>query len=126
MVTTRSGPETWTRVCGSGFGLTEAAVVCAELDCGSVSELHQEALFSEGKSFHCDGAEASLTKCESSEKTLCSSAVNLTCSGNSTVCTAESDVNKIKLRTKKRIGRPLVKLTATVSSRRKDKNTDRK
>uniref|UniRef100_A0A8C6WFZ8 SRCR domain-containing protein n=1 Tax=Neogobius melanostomus TaxID=47308 RepID=A0A8C6WFZ8_9GOBI len=76
----------WSSVCGRGFGLTEAAVVCAELDCGAVSELHQGALFTEGpavgRSFHCDGAETSLKECESSE-TRCSAAANLTCSGNS-------------------------------------------
>ena len=82
----QSGAEvkapSWSSVCGSHFSLHEAAVVCAELDCGAVSELHQGTKLTKGSSFHCEGAETSLTDCESSEETDCSTAATLTCSGN--------------------------------------------
>uniref|UniRef100_A0A8C6WWG6 Scavenger receptor cysteine-rich type 1 protein M130-like n=1 Tax=Neogobius melanostomus TaxID=47308 RepID=A0A8C6WWG6_9GOBI len=75
--------QSWGNVCARDFGLTEAAVVCEELDCGAVSELHQGELFTESPalswSFHCDGEETSLKECESSA-TRCSTAANLTCS----------------------------------------------
>ncbi|XP_016303084.1 soluble scavenger receptor cysteine-rich domain-containing protein SSC5D-like [Sinocyclocheilus anshuiensis] len=63
----------WGTVCDNGWGLTDAAVVCKELDCGKVIEAKSAAYFGPGvgpvwiDDAQCTGSEASLVNCTSTK-----------------------------------------------------------
>ncbi|XP_056089494.1 deleted in malignant brain tumors 1 protein-like [Rhinichthys klamathensis goyatoka] len=62
---------TWGTVCDDGWDLSDAAVVCKELDCGNVIEANSAAYFGQGSgpvwmgAAQCTGIEASLINCTS-------------------------------------------------------------
>ncbi|KAI2645399.1 Deleted in malignant brain tumors 1 protein [Labeo rohita] len=63
----------WGTVCDNGWDLTDAEVVCKELDCGSVIEAQSAAYFGPGvgpvwiDGAQCTGSEASLVNCTSTK-----------------------------------------------------------
>ncbi|KAI7792162.1 putative deleted in malignant brain tumors 1 protein, partial [Triplophysa rosa] len=69
----------WGPVCYDGWDLTDAAVVCRELDCGGVSEINSAPIQIPAKmnNVNCDGSESTLMRCGWSAQT-CSSNLNAT------------------------------------------------
>uniref|UniRef100_A0A672RUL6 Soluble scavenger receptor cysteine-rich domain-containing protein SSC5D n=1 Tax=Sinocyclocheilus grahami TaxID=75366 RepID=A0A672RUL6_SINGR len=65
--------DQWGTVCDNGWGLTDAAVICKELDCGKVIEAKSAAYFGPGvgpvwiDDAQCTGSEASLVNCTSTK-----------------------------------------------------------
>ncbi|KAK2893024.1 hypothetical protein Q8A67_013012 [Cirrhinus molitorella] len=63
----------WGTVCDNGWDLTDAAVVCKELNCGNVIEVKSAAYFGPGvgsvwiDDAQCTGSEASLVNCTSTK-----------------------------------------------------------
>ncbi len=59
----------WGTVCGAGWDLADAAVVCRELDCGEPLDALTDAQFGQGsgpiwiKNALCSGSESTLKKC---------------------------------------------------------------
>uniref|UniRef100_I3IUW9 SRCR domain-containing protein n=1 Tax=Oreochromis niloticus TaxID=8128 RepID=I3IUW9_ORENI len=65
--------NSWGTVCGDGWDLTDAEVVCRELNCGSALEVPPSSQFGAGtgqiwlENVACSGSETSLTHCQQSE-----------------------------------------------------------
>ncbi|XP_057179428.1 deleted in malignant brain tumors 1 protein-like [Triplophysa rosa] len=63
----------WGTVCDNGWDLSDAAVVCRQLDCGDVVEVKGGAYFGQGSgkiwmdAAQCNGSEASLLSCSSTK-----------------------------------------------------------
>nr|XP_060615990.1 deleted in malignant brain tumors 1 protein-like [Anolis sagrei ordinatus] len=62
--------DTWGTICGAGWDLLDAQVVCRQLDCGSASKALDGAHYGQGsgpiwlESINCTGGEASLEECQ--------------------------------------------------------------
>uniref|UniRef100_A0A673KPI7 Soluble scavenger receptor cysteine-rich domain-containing protein SSC5D n=1 Tax=Sinocyclocheilus rhinocerous TaxID=307959 RepID=A0A673KPI7_9TELE len=84
----------WGAVCGAGWDLADAAVVCRELDCGEPVDALSDAHFGQRSSSNqgptkmgyvtCTGSESTLKNCGSEgwSKSVCRTAAGVICSGH--------------------------------------------
>uniref|UniRef100_W5LW05 SRCR domain-containing protein n=1 Tax=Lepisosteus oculatus TaxID=7918 RepID=W5LW05_LEPOC len=85
--------RTWARLIQHSWGYREASVVCRQLGCGSLVQIHQNSVYETGDSavcltgIQCSGDESHLVNCSSPQRVNCGAGqeVSLLCSGRADV-----------------------------------------